>query len=129
MLGVRQRRRLAAGVLFGAVCIASLVLSTPLMLVELTQTQFAMPTAKGWWLIALGGLGGSFAAQLCFLHAIDTLGPQRACLLMNLIPMFGVVLSSLFLGEAVTAWHALSLGLILAGIVAVERGSRSLSTA
>jgi len=120
ILGVRQRRGVGASVFFGALCILSLVVSTPLMLVEFMSKGFEYPTTKGWLLILVSGLGASLAAQLAFIHSIDTLGPSRAGLFMNLIPIFGVLFSAVILGESITWLHVLGLGLILAGIVLAE---------
>lgn len=120
VLGVRQRRGVDALVFYGALCVVSCAVSTPLALAELVRTGFAMPTGKGWVLVLLSGLGGTLVAQLSFLHAIDTLGPSRAGLFMNLIPIFGVMFSAALLGESLTVLHAIGLGLILGGIVLVE---------
>jgi O-acetylserine/cysteine efflux transporter len=73
-----------------------------------------VPTAPRFWLIAaLVGAGGFGASFLLFNTVIVQVDAGRAAILLNLIPVFGVVSAVIFLRESVTSRDAL--GAVLVG--------------
>jgi len=73
-----------------------------------------VPAAPRFWLIAaLVGAGGFGASFLLFNTVIVQVDAGRAAILLNLIPVFGVVSAVIFLRESVTSRDAL--GAVLVG--------------
>jgi drug/metabolite transporter (DMT)-like permease len=62
------------------------------------------------------GLFPSILAYLFWNHAVRQVGANKAGLFIYLMPVFGVLLSSLFLGEAIRSFHIAGMALILTGI-------------
>jgi drug/metabolite transporter (DMT)-like permease len=81
---------------------------------------------SGVWaaVLALGLLCTSWAYVLYF-RLIADVGPVRAMTVTFLIPLFGVLWGALFLGEAVTAAHALGGGLVGLALFCVLRPAPS----
>jgi drug/metabolite transporter (DMT)-like permease len=52
---------------------------------------------------------------------VELIGPARAGLFVNLVPVFGALLAVLLLGEPFAPYHALGLALVLGGIWLAER--------
>ncbi|MED5016633.1 DMT family transporter [Paenibacillus chibensis] len=79
---------------------------------------------RGWLLLAyLSVLSAAGFALWNTVMKYNSVG--RVSLYLFLIPVFGVLLSSVLLGERVSAWIGLSLALVVAGIVIVNRSGRS----
>jgi drug/metabolite transporter (DMT)-like permease len=63
------------------------------------------------------------------MQAVALIGPARAGMFMNLVPVFGPILAVLVLGEPLSAFHAVALALVLGGIFIAEHlGARRHST-
>ena len=56
-----------------------------------------------------------------YVEGVSKIGASRAAIFSNLVPVFGVISSILLLGEYASPWHGVSLLLILAGVVLVNR--------
>jgi drug/metabolite transporter (DMT)-like permease len=52
---------------------------------------------------------------------VALIGPARAGLFINLVPVFGALLAVLVLGEAFGLYQAAALALVLGGIAVAER--------
>lgn len=59
----------------------------------------------------------SIVAYFCFNQGVARIGPNRAGLVIQLIPVFGSGLAILFLGERFGPHHAIGTGLILGGLL------------
>jgi drug/metabolite transporter (DMT)-like permease len=94
--------------------------SLPLVAIEAALGKLQWPTLQGWAVVAFVGLGPSLIAQRAFMRGVELIGPGRAGLFVNLVPIFGAFLSVALLGEAFAAYHAAALGLVLAGILLAE---------
>jgi drug/metabolite transporter (DMT)-like permease len=92
----------------------------PLVVAEIVTGRFFMPTATGVALIVFIGLLPSFVSQIFFIQAVAAIGPARAGLFLNLVPIFGPLLAVLVLGEPLSAYHAVALALVLGGIYIAE---------
>ena len=119
-LGLRNRPAVPAIVFFAATAAVACVVSLPLVAAEIAMGQFFMPTAKGVALIAFIGLLPSFVSQITFIHAVGLIGPARAGVFLNLVPIFGPLLAVLILGEPLSLYHAVALALVLGGIYVAE---------
>ena len=56
--------------------------------------------------------------------AVARVGANRAGIFLHLVPLFGTVLSALFLGERLMWYHYAGAALIFAGIYAASRPPR-----
>jgi drug/metabolite transporter (DMT)-like permease len=122
---LRDRPPVSGFALFSGFATAALVASVPLAIGEMAIGQFQMPTAMGWALTAYAVLGPSFLSQIFYIRGVELIGPARAGLFINLVPVFGAVLAVLVLGEPFGLHHALSLVLVLGGIALAEWGKRA----
>jgi drug/metabolite transporter (DMT)-like permease len=120
-LGLRRRAAVPAIVFFAATAAVACVVSLPLVAAEILMGQFFMPTAMGIALVLFIGLLPSFVSQVTFIQAVGLIGPARAGVFLNLVPIFGPLLAVLILGEPLSAYHAVALALVLGGIYIAER--------
>ena len=105
---------------FAAMAVAAWATSLPLLLGEWASGRTLWPGAAGWGLIAFTALGPSLAAQLAYMRGVATLGPNRAGLFNNLVPVFGALLAVGLVGESFGTVEALALALVLGGIAVAE---------
>lgn len=63
----------------------------------------------------------SILAYLCYNRGVELVGANRAGHFFHLMPVFGSLLAIIFLGERLQTYHALGIGLIMAGIVLAAR--------
>lgn len=119
-LGLRQRPAVPAIVFFAALAAVAAVVSLPFVAVEIALGQSYLPSAKGWLLVLFIGLLPSFISQLTFMQGVALIGPARAGMFMNLVPIFGPLLAVMVLGEPLSAYHAVALALVLGGIYIAE---------
>jgi drug/metabolite transporter (DMT)-like permease len=69
------------------------------------------------------GLVGTSLAFLLFLQGVQHIGASRAAIFINLVPVFGVVFSSLVLGERPTLMTLLGGAIVIAGVRLLNRSS------
>ena len=120
-LSLRRFRAIPALALFAAVALAAMLSSLPLSFYEYTQGELIWPTAKGWVIVVLVTLLPSFIAQICFIQGVTDIGPGRAGIFVNLVPVFASLLAVLVLGESFQLFHGLALALVVGGIWLAER--------
>ena len=121
-VGLRRRPEVSGLAMFAAMSIGALVASVPLLAVEVARGAFLWPTPEGWAIIAFVVAGPSFLSQIFFMRGVELVGPGRAGVFVNLVPVFASGLSVLILGEHFAVYHGLALGLVLGGIALSERG-------
>lgn len=71
--------------------------------------------------IAYLGVGPSVLCYLFWSAGVAALGPNRTGLFLYLVPVFGSVISTLFLGERPELYHAVGFALVLAGLALSNR--------
>lgn len=109
---------------FTAVALSALVTSLPPLAAEWALGHTIWPTPKGWAIVLFVALGPSLLAQLAFMRGVELIGPNRAGLFVNLVPIFGAGLAILLVGEPFR-WHeGLALALVIGGIAIAERVGR-----
>lgn len=121
-VALRRRPAVSGLAMFSILALAALVTSLPLAAIEYATGRLVWPSAVGWGVLAYVVIFPSFVAQICFLKAVDLVGPGRAGLFVNLVPIFAAGLGVLLLGEAFKLHHALALAFVLGGIWLAERG-------
>lgn len=119
-LGLRRRPAVPPIVFFTAVALVAALVSLPLAGAEIALGQSFMPTGKGWLLLLFTGLLPSFISQVTFIKAVGLIGPVRAGVFMNLVPVFGPLLAVAVLGESISIYHGVALALVLGGIAIAE---------
>ena len=119
-LGLRARPQVSALVFFAGLAIASLLWSIPMAAAEIVSGHAYWPSREGWLVTLFVAFGPSFAAQLCFMRGVDLIGPARAGLSTNLVPIAGALCAVLVLHEPFTTAHATALVLALGGISLAE---------
>lgn len=100
---------------------AALLTSIPLMGWEVLSDQAIWPEAKGWAIVLYTALFPSLVAQIFFIKGVEEIGPNRAGLFINLIPVFGTFLSVMIIGETLHLYQIIALLLALGGIAVAER--------
>jgi len=122
-LGLRHRPAVPGLVFFTALAIVAFLSALPLLAIEIASGTVQWPTLKGWLVLAYVAFLPSLLAQLFFIRGVELIGPARAGLFVNLVPVFGALLAVLLLGEPFAFYHALGLILVLGGIWLAERKS------
>ncbi|HVL74308.1 MAG TPA: DMT family transporter, partial [Beijerinckiaceae bacterium] len=120
-LGLRNRPAVPGLAFFTALAFVALVTSAPLFLIEWARGDTVWPTAKGLAILAYVAIGPSLLAQLFFMRGVELIGPGRAGVFVNLVPVFGPFMAVAILGEPFLAYHALALALVVGGIFLAER--------
>ncbi len=105
-------------------CLAAFVTSIPFMAYEQAAGHVVWPDARGWAVVAYSVLLPSIAAQAFYIRGVELIGANRAGIFVNLVPVFGTVLSILLLGEAFEAYHAVAVVLVFGGIWLAELSGR-----
>jgi drug/metabolite transporter (DMT)-like permease len=112
-------------VFFTALAAAAALTSIPLVLLEAWQGHLQWPTPKGWLLIAYIAIFPSLLCQIFFIRGVELIGPGRASIVYNLVPVFGALLATVLLREPFLVTDLLALGLVIGGILIAEKGRRA----
>lgn len=119
-LGLRVRPAGTPLVFFAGMAGAALLWAVPLAAYEIAAGQAYWPSGKGWLVTLFISFGPSFAGQLCYMRGVDLIGPARAGLFANLIPIFGALSAVAVLGERFLPADGIAVALGLAGIALAE---------
>lgn len=106
-----------ASLAFGA-----MLASVPLVIWEESSGSLILPDTTGLALIIFCGLLPSLISQTLYIAGIAMIGANRAGLFINLVPIFGTMLSVLVIGESLASFHIVALVLVLGGIALAEWG-------
>ena len=123
-LALRKRPPLSAMAFFIGVSIAALVSSAPAMLVEAMLGGAIWPGWRGLLVLLYVAVFTSIVGQVCWIRAVEMIGPGRAGVFQNLVPVVGAILSVVVLRETFPWFHAASLALVLSGLFISEQGKR-----
>lgn len=120
-IALRFKPDVAALSFFAVLAFAAFLTCMPLLAYEILTNTAQAPTPKGWILVAAIALLPSFLAQIFYIYGVTLIGPGRAGIFINLVPIFASIMAVLFLGEPFKAYHAAALALVLGGIWLAER--------
>jgi drug/metabolite transporter (DMT)-like permease len=123
-LALRDRPDVPALAFFTALAAIAFLTSLPLVAYEMAAGTVQWPTAKGWAILLYIALFPSFLAQLSFMRGVRLIGPGRAGLFANLVPIFGAFLAVLILQESFGLFHLAALVLVIGGILVAETSER-----
>lgn len=120
-VALRNRPDVPGTALFTLFSIVAALAALPLAAWEAAQPGYPWPTATGWGLAVIVAIFPSCLAQLLFLRGVDMIGPGRAGVYINLVPIFAAIMAILILGEVFALYHALALAMVAGGIWLAQR--------
>lgn len=123
-LSMRNRLPLDPLLLFFAMGVSAFLSSVPLLAWEIGAGITFWPTLLGFALLAFVSIFPSTLAQLFLIRGIRIIGPGRAGLFINLVPVFGALLAIAVLGERMAPHHLIALGAVVCGILLAETAVR-----
>ena len=123
-LALRKRPPMSALAFFMGLAFAALVTAVPSMAVEAMLGDAIWPGWKGFLVLLYVALCTSIIGQICWIRAVEMIGPGRAGVFQNLVPISGAILSVVILRETFHWRHAASLALVLTGLFISEQGKR-----
>lgn len=119
-VGLPARPDVPAIAFFTAMAAAAAFTSLPPLAVEWAAGQLIWPKQTGWLIVTFVALGPTLLSQLWFMRGVELIGPNRAGLFVNLVPIFGAILAVLLVGEPFGRTEALALVLVIGGIATAE---------
>jgi drug/metabolite transporter (DMT)-like permease len=122
-IGLRQRPNVSQVSMLAAMALAAFVSSIPLMIWEIMSGGFVWQTRGGLLVLAFVALGPAFISQLMYMRGVELIGPGRAGVFVNLVPVFGAIMAVVILGEPFALYQVLALLLVVAGIAIAQRRS------
>lgn len=121
-IGLMRRPAVPALALFAFLAGTAFLASIPLVVIESLYQPFEWPTTAGWLVVILVTLLPSFVAQIFFIQGVTLIGPGRAGVFVNLVPVFASIMAVIFLDESFEIFHGIALLLVLGGIGLSEIG-------
>ncbi|MEJ6783560.1 DMT family transporter [Aminobacter sp. Piv2-1] len=106
---------------------SAFVMSIPFALWEMNSGRLILPDATGWLLTGYIVLFPSIIAQIFYIRGVEQIGANRAGLFINMVPIFGTILSVLIIGEDFQFYHAIAFTLVLGGIWIAEHSGRKMA--
>jgi drug/metabolite transporter (DMT)-like permease len=93
----------------------------PLTIYEFASGRTVWPELQDGVLIGMIVLFPSFISQICFIASVKLIGPVRAGMFINLVPVFASFFAVILLQEGFELFQGLSLFLVLSGIYIFEK--------
>jgi drug/metabolite transporter (DMT)-like permease len=110
--------------LMAASALGAFLACVPLLATEIASGNFIAPDAIGIGAILYTGTIPSLMSQILYVKGVDMIGPNRAGLFINAVPIFGLLLAVVFLGEPLHTYHLVAMAMVLAGIAIAEKGRK-----
>ncbi|MCP4595691.1 DMT family transporter [Neptuniibacter sp.] len=124
-IGLRWKpKELSAFAFFSTTLVVGVVILAPLSWWEMQGAPAIEWNNDLYLLFAYLAVFPSILAYLFWNYGVEKLGAQRSGLFIHLVPLWGMILSIIFLGEQVQTFHLVGMALIFSGIyLAVLSGS------
>jgi len=100
---------------------AAFITTIPFALWEIAAGAAVYPDLRGTAIGFFTALLPGFVAQVTYIRGNELIGSNRAGLFINLVPIFGTLMSILVIGETLHLYHVLAIVLVLGGITLAER--------
>ena len=120
-LGLRNRPQVSPVSVLTVISAAAAIATLPLAVAEGFMDRTVWPSVDGWAIVAYVTVFPSVMAQLFFIKGVTLIGPARAGVFINLVPVFAAIFAVAILSEAFRWYHLGALVLVLAGIWLAER--------
>jgi drug/metabolite transporter (DMT)-like permease len=104
-----------------AMSAGAFIASLPFAAAEFAIGKFVEPDRQGWAIVLITTIFPSILAQMFFVKGVELIGANRAGLFINLVPVFGMLLSVLIVGETLRPYHGVAVLLVFGGIWLAER--------
>ncbi|MDE0814337.1 MAG: DMT family transporter [Alphaproteobacteria bacterium] len=121
-VGLRRCPAVSPLALLSVLAVSAFVTSIPMVVAEAMLGQLQWPSQEGWAIVAAVTVFPSMLAQAFFIRGVALIGPGRAGVFINLVPVFASILAVTFLDESFEMHHTIALTLVLFGIALSERG-------
>ncbi|CAN7433396.1 DMT family transporter [Neorhizobium tomejilense] len=121
-VALRWRPKIDWRTLMAVPAFFAMVFSLPLVFWEYSAGRLIWPDAEGWVVVLYTGIFASLIAQVLYIKGVEEIGANRAGLFINLVPVFGTLLSVAIIGESLQLFHVVALALALGGIAIAEWG-------
>ncbi|MCC2611332.1 DMT family transporter [Neorhizobium sp. Rsf11] len=102
--------------------LVAMLFSIPLAAWEYSSGRMIWPDTTGWIVALYTAVFASLIAQVLYIVGVGKIGANRAGLFINLVPVFGTLLSVAIIGEDLQIFHIVALALALSGIAIAEWG-------
>jgi len=122
-VALRDRPDMPGPAFFTLLALIAAVTSLPLLAAEAMLLGFSLPSWQGWLVTLYVAIFPSCLAQLFYVRGVDLIGPGRAGVFVNLVPVFAAILAVALISEPFAAFHAVALVLVIGGIWLAQRGA------
>lgn len=102
-------------------CLAGMLMLLPPALADGLAAQAAGLSLTGWACIAYLGVFGTGVGFVWFYQGIREIGPSRAAVFINFVPVSAAIMGSLMLGEHIDAAIVAGGALVLTGVALTNR--------
>lgn len=86
--------------------------------------HLVFPPLKGLMVLAYAAILPTFISQVFYLFGVNAIGPNRASIFINLIPVFAAILAVIILHENFQTYHWIATITVVAGISLAEFSGR-----
>jgi drug/metabolite transporter (DMT)-like permease len=93
----------------------------PFYLLEIASGRHITASIGAWAAIAYAGIFPAFLGFIFWNKGVEEVGASKAGLFIHLMPAFGILLASVFLGERLMSFHFIGIALIFGGILLTTR--------
>lgn len=120
-LGTAATGRLSALQAVTISCLIGMVMLLPFALKEGLPEQLARLTATGWASVAFLGVLGTGLGFVWFYKGVQAIGPSRAAVFINFVPVSAAILGVVLLGESLDMSLVAGGALVLGGVALTNR--------
>jgi drug/metabolite transporter (DMT)-like permease len=120
-LALRDRPRVSPLAFFAVLSGIAALTSLPGLAYDIAADTVQWPSLQGWLVVLYIALFPSCIAQIFFMRGVELIGPARAGIFINLVPIFAAILAVSILGEPFKWYHGSALALVIGGIWLSER--------
>lgn len=107
--------------MLAALTVIGLALLAPIYAWELASGRHIQLSFTAVSDILYTGIFPGFIGYVFYNAGVAAVGPSRASLFIHLMPVFGIILAAIFLGERPQSYHFIGIGLVFAGILLTTR--------
>ncbi len=122
---LRYRPDVHALSFIGGMVFAATLFALPFGIAEIGRIGLPEMSREVVFLVVYTAVMASLVSQSAYAAGVAIIGPSRASLFINAVPVFGAVLAMLLLGEVYRWYHAAGLVLVMGGIALAEHSRRS----
>lgn len=120
-IALRNRPKVSGLTFFAVLSGISVLASIPGLVFEVSTGTAQWPTFDGWLVVLYIAVFPSCLSQIFFMRGVDLIGPPRAGVFVNLVPIFAAALAVTILDEPFKWHHGIALAMVLGGIWLSER--------